>query len=172
MISIKPLVEVTTALDKANIEYALGGSGLLYSLGLVDLVRDWDLSTEAPLPIVMAALGHLHCQSAPSGDYPFASSYRLSIHAEEPHIDLFGSFSIHTEAGLCRLPAIPTFVWQGITVGSPEIWFVSYSLMSRTEKADKLLSYLQTNGANKEIVKMLVKEPLPASLQSTLEQFT
>lgn len=171
MIPIEPMVEVTSALDKANIEYALGGSGLLYSLGLVDSVRDWDLTTEAPLDDVLAALSHLYCLPAPCGDYPFASSYRLSIHAEEPHIDLFGSFTIQTEAGLCRLPAIPTTQWHGITVGSPEVWFVAYSLMNRNEKAEKLLSYLQDNGANQEIINLLLHEPLPTSLRVVLRQF-
>ncbi|MGC5327932.1 hypothetical protein [Brevibacillus sp. SYSU BS000544] len=170
MITMEPLLKVTTALKKANIDYAMGGSGLLYSLGLVDSVRDWDLTTEAHLANVLEALGHLHCEPAPCGDYPFASSYRLSIHAEEPQIDLFGSFTIQTEAGLCRLPSIPSSIWNGIAVGSPEVWFVAYSLMNRKEKAANLFTYLQTNGSNSKIIALLLNEPLPSSLRMTLEQ--
>ena len=136
--SLESLLVLTKLLEQADIPYALGGSGLLYSLGMIDRVRDWDLTTEASFAEVMSVLGQFEHTASPSGDFPFASSYRIAFRHAQPEIDLFGNFSIQTESGLCRLPAIPTFCWEGVHVGSPEVWFVAYSLMKRLEKAQFL----------------------------------
>jgi hypothetical protein len=168
MTSIVPLMQVTHKLAEAGIGYALGGSGLLYSLGLVEAVRDWDLTTEAPMEEIKAALRGLHIEESPSGDDPFASRYRLSVHREAPQIDLIGGFAIRTDAGTCRLPVVHAFDWQGIRAGSPEVWFIAYSLMNRKEKAALLLDFLRRNGADPALVRRLGGEPLPDPLRDEL----
>lgn len=160
---------ITDRLDKASIPYASGGSGLLYSLGLTDQVRDWDLTTDAPIEAVTDALQGIAWTRAVSGDYPFASSYRLSIPSDMLPIDLIGGFAIHSETGLCRLPSYSSGVWEQIRMGSPEVWAVAYSLMNREEKAQKLLAYLQKHGANQEQLRKLLQEPLPDPLRSKLQ---
>ncbi|MGD8190751.1 hypothetical protein ACQCN2_12295 [Brevibacillus ginsengisoli] len=164
--SLEPLLAVTKHLEQANITYALGGSGLLYSLGLIERVRDWDITTEAPLEEVMSALDHLAHTASPSGDYPFASSYRISFHHAQPEIDLIGNFSILSEAGTCQLPTIPTFRWEGVAVGSPEVWYVAYYLMNRMDKAQLLHRYLKQHGFNSEVMNKLLSQPLPDDLRT------
>ena len=163
--SLEPLLAITSQLEQAHIPYALGGSGLLYSLGLIDRVRDWDLTTEAALGDVLTALDQFTHTASPSGDYPFGSSYRIAFRHAWPEIDLIGNFSIHTASGLCRLPAIPTRRWEGVDVGSPEVWFVAYALMNRMEKARLLYHYLDQHEVNLEIMNMLLDQPLPDSLR-------
>lgn len=58
---LEPLRLVTSRLDAAGIEWAVGGSGLLASLGLVERVNDWDLQVECsaePLQFLFATLPH------------------------------------------------------------------------------------------------------------------
>ncbi|WP_282938252.1 hypothetical protein [Paenibacillus sp. RC67] len=166
--SLTAVSTVTNRLKDANIHYASGGSGLLYSLGLTEQVRDWDITTDAPIEAVVNALQGIHWTQALSGDYPFASSYRISILHNTLPIDLIGSFAIYSEAGLCRLPSHSAAVWEQIPMGSPEIWAVAYSLMNRQDKAFKLFAYLQAHGANHERIHQLLQEPLPKPLQSKL----
>ncbi|MFC3745790.1 hypothetical protein [Paenibacillus sp. GCM10012306] len=54
--NISNLIAVTKELEKYCIPYALGGSGLLHSLGLTNSVLDWDIMTEAPIEKVLKAL--------------------------------------------------------------------------------------------------------------------
>lgn len=158
------LLAVTERLQHEGIPYALGGSGLLHSLGLTAAVRDWDIMTDAPKEQVMKALENLTVQEARSGDYPFGSKYKLVVQSENPQVEILGSFSIHSDKGLCQLPAVPVSLWQGIHVGSPEVWYVAYALMNRKDKSDLLLHYLKEKEANKEILQRLVNEPLPDEL--------
>ncbi len=160
---------VTTQLDKAGIEYCLGGSGLLYSLGLIHTVNDWDITTDSPLDNVKNALQNFRWEHAPSGDYPFASEFRLSILDDRRNIDLIGHFSIISDAGVCHLPVVPAFVWNGVKVGSPEVWYLAYLLMGREDKSALLERYLKTDKVDKEIIRMLMSKPIPAYLTSKLE---
>ncbi|WP_079911099.1 hypothetical protein [Paenibacillus sp. 32352] len=163
---------ITERLDAAGIPYASGGSGLLYSLGLTEQVRDWDITTEAPLEDVEKALKGISWTRAVSGDYPFASSYRLSITHGSLPVDLIGGFAIHTDAGLCRLYSHSSRVWEGIPMGSPEVWAAAYALMNREEKANKLFSYLTECGADQERLQQLLQEPLPEPVRSRLLALT
>lgn len=47
---------VVASLVAGSVPVALGGSGLLAALGLVDRVRDWDLTTDGTPEQVIAAL--------------------------------------------------------------------------------------------------------------------
>lgn len=163
---------VTERLARSGIAYALGGSGLLYSLGLGQTVRDWDLMTEAPKEAVIAALAELPIEEITSGDYPYASRYKLLIHQEAIQVELFGSFAMHTEAGLCQLPTIVGASWHGVQVSSPEVWYVAYALMQRTEKAELLLAYLREHGVRQDVICQLLALPLPAAIARVLGELT
>ena len=52
---LRPLLVLVERLERAGIVVALGGSGLLATLGLTDAVRDWDLTTDAGLDAVRTA---------------------------------------------------------------------------------------------------------------------
>ncbi|MFK7692427.1 hypothetical protein [Paenibacillus sp. HJGM_3] len=169
---LEPLQAVTSRLHAAGIGYALGGSGLLYALGLTDKVRDWDLTTSAPVQAVQAALLDLPVQTIVSGDYPFASDYKLLVHETDPQVELIGGFAIHSPAGLCRIPPLlGGAVWNGITLGSPEVWYVAYALMGRRPRAELLLHYMQGGPVphgRPETLNRLLQEPLPADIRREL----
>ncbi|CAG7639082.1 hypothetical protein ACFQI7_08455 [Paenibacillus allorhizosphaerae] len=158
---IKNLAVVIEKLEQFHLEYSLGGSGLLHSLGLTGIVRDWDIMTEAPKDRVLEALQNFEVKEIISGDYPFASEYKLLIHDDDPQLEITGRFSIYTRKGLCRIPSLPVSRWNGIHVGSPEAWYVAYALMNRKEKAKLLLSYLKKVGSHQAIINILMNEPLP-----------
>jgi hypothetical protein len=53
------------------------------------------------------------------------------------------------------LPTIISSSWNGIKVGSPEVWFVAYTLMGRNSKAKLIYNYLERNGVNEEAIEKL-----------------
>jgi hypothetical protein len=65
---INNLVIVTEKLEQFGINYSLGGSGLLLSLGLFNSVHDWDIMTDAPKETVMDALRIFKVEELKSGD--------------------------------------------------------------------------------------------------------
>jgi hypothetical protein len=67
------------------------------------------------------------------------------------------------------MPTVPISSWNGVQVSAPEVWFVAYALMNRTDKANLLFSFLKNNGARNEILNKLMKEPLPDELLYNLE---
>ncbi|SFL93030.1 hypothetical protein SAMN03159341_11227 [Paenibacillus sp. 1_12] len=167
--NLESVQTITQRLDAAGIAYASGGSGMLYALGLTERVRDWDLTTDTSYETVAQALQDIDCISLPSGDYPFASSYRLSVEDTGLPVDIIGQFAIHSEFGICQLPTWITHTWKGLQMGSPEIWAAAYSLMKRDSKAELLFSHITEHGANHEIVHRLLDEPLPTNLRSRLQ---
>ncbi|ULL13261.1 hypothetical protein DVH26_01455 [Paenibacillus sp. H1-7] len=169
-VSLSSAQRVAALLEAEGIHYASGGSGLLYSLGLVSHVRDWDLTTDAPLEAVTAALQDIPYALVPSGDYPFASAYRLSAQDDALPLDIIGGFAIHSEHGICRLPSHSPFIWENIRMGSPEVWAVAYGLMNRIEKSQLLFAYLQEKGASRDIVERMLEEPLPEPLRCQLQE--
>lgn len=136
----------------------------MLSLGLTNTVGDWDVMVEDPKDRVMNALQYDKVEEIISGDYPFGTAYKLVVHSHAPQVEIIGGLSIYTNKGLCRLPSIPSTTWNGIHVGSPEVWYVAYSLMKRMEKAALLLSYLKEAGVKREIINILMNEPLPDEL--------
>ena len=162
---IEPLRQVVDRLASAGISAALGGSGLLYSLGLVDAVRDWDLTTDADVPAVIAALGDLPWSQSPTGDQSYATASRINVTPHGADIDLMVKFAVRSETGVVRLPTIVTGQFESIPVGSPEVWAVAYQLIGRPAKADMLNVYLRQQGARSEIRAQLLAEPLPEAIR-------
>ncbi|MEF2965859.1 hypothetical protein V3851_08465 [Paenibacillus sp. M1] len=150
-----PIIEL---LEKNNIKYALGGSGLLYYLNLIGSVNDWDITVECPKDKLVKAINGYDWEEQRSGDYPFASQYRLSIGSH--NIDFIGSFAFYAEDEVLKLPVSVYGNWDGINLSSPEIWYIAYFLMGRKEKARLILSYLKENKVkvNELLIRDLLKK--------------
>ncbi|MDR6225804.1 hypothetical protein [Desmospora profundinema] len=163
--SIPFLKRVSKVMEEADLVHALGGSGLLYALGIQKRVNDWDLTTEASLNEVKDALsaqGILYERR--EGGTLFASSFRLVILGGEGEMDLIGGFAIQSDAGVCRIPTVSRFHWNGIPVGSPEVWAVAYALMGRRNQADSLFRYVTEVGADRGMIEFLLQQPLPTDV--------
>jgi len=162
---LEPLREVGRRLDAAGITWALGGSGLMYALGLADAVRDWDLTVDAAPDAVHVALADLT---------PMLHG-NLGIHADHKvvcfgdAVEVICQFAFFGERGVIHVPTIVTRVWNDIPIGSPEAWAVAYMLMvgekpGRAEKAEALFAWVLANGADARAVAALAEQPLPEEL--------
>lgn len=151
---LNDLIIFTEALGEFGIDYALGGSGLMYSLNLIDNVSDWDITTDCSQEEIIKALDNFEWNQASCGDYPFASKYRINL--PKHNIEIIGKHAIYTNEGICNLPTIFTSSWNGIKIGSPEVWFVAYTLMGRHHKASLLYNYIKSNGADAIVLNKLL----------------
>jgi hypothetical protein len=157
-------MEVHERLVKAGIEHALGASALLHAHGLSDHVGDWDINTDAThdvLDPLFEDLNPIH----------FGSS---GIHADskmqmfDRQVELIVRMAIVADGQIVRIPTLPRTTWNGVPVGSLEAWAVSYELLGRTEKANKIFEHLRRNGANVQDVERMLQEPLPEDLAARL----
>jgi hypothetical protein len=137
------LFEVVRRLKEKNIEFALGGSGLLFFFGCDTTVHDWDITTDASAEHVESALSGLSYEKKdPEGI--FVSKFLFKINIGDTFIDLIGAFALKTEKGVYRVPTIVTEDWDGIPIGDPQAWITVYELLGKTLKAQQLLTTLQT----------------------------
>jgi hypothetical protein len=163
---VGPLRSLVDRLEDCGITVALGGSGLLAALGLIDTVRDWDLTTDADLDRVQAVLAD------PSARHHGSDA----LHADQKlvlaggSIELILGFAFHTGRGVVRIPTVVAARWQGLPLGSPEGWAVAYDLLGRHEKSESLWRLLERRGADPSRVKRLLEEPLPPALAERLRQ--
>lgn len=137
------LFPIVKLLEANQITYALGGSGLLYYLKLIDSVNDWDITVECSKDTLTEAIQGYDWVEQKSGDYPFASQFRLSV--DFPRIDFIGRFALYSEEEVISLPVSILEEWDGIKLSSLEVWYAAYFLMGRKEKASMLLTYLKSN---------------------------
>jgi hypothetical protein len=155
-----PAIELVATLRGHGIDAALGGSGLLESLGLETHVRDWDLTTDVSEDEVRRAV---------SGR-TFGHSGNNGVHAdsklvfEDGPIDLIVRFAFFGDAGIVRIPTVVTGEWRGIPVGSPSGWAVAYAMMGRAEKSERLFAHLERTRADRAGVERLLAQPLPPAL--------
>ncbi|WP_373232233.1 hypothetical protein [Cohnella sp.] len=165
------LIPIITRLEENNISYSLGGSGLLYSLRLIDTVNDWDITIECPKEKLLEAINEFDWVEGRSGDYPFASQYRINL--PSINVEFIGYFAFHTEKGIFHLPMKNVGKWDNINLSSPEIWYVAYSLMKRQRKAELILEYLRNNveKVNSDILRELLnKTELSEEIKQNLSQ--
>ena len=161
---IEPALEIAADLGARGLACALGGSGLLAALGLESDVRDWDLTTDAPLAAVVgAAAGRSYEMCGSSGIH---ADSKLMFKAAR--LELIVGFAVVGGRGPCRLPTVVTGSWRGLPLGSPEAWAVAYELMGRAAKAQRLFEHLARHGASAATIGRLLAEPLPAALADRL----
>jgi hypothetical protein len=171
---IEPLRAITAHLEAAGIEWGVGASGLLASLGLVDRVNDWDVQVEADPDAVRALFpdlaytfhGHGGCHA----------DWKLAF--EEARIEVIPRFAFFAPAGIVRIRLSVSRHWRGLPIASPEGWACAYWLMGaydepslrarRAARAEMLFAHLQSTGADRAQITSLLAEPLPEPLAARL----
>jgi hypothetical protein len=161
---LEPLQALVGRLERAGIVVALGGSGLLAALGLTDTIRDWDLTTDAGLDPVLAALAGEPAEHHGSDELHADQKLMLA----EGTIEVILGFAFHTERGVVRIPTVVSGRWERIPLGSPEGWAVAYHLLGRPEKSEALWRALGSRGADPQVVARLLREPLAPALARRL----
>jgi len=172
---LAPLRAILDRLELAGLPHAIGGSGLLAALGLVDRVNDWDVTVDADVEAVAHACA----------GFPFTRHGEQGGHADhklvfEPsRVELIARFAFFGPRGVIRIPTRVTRRWLGLPIGSPAAWAVAYALMAecerdprRRERAGLLFDWLGRHGADVASLAALAREPLPAPIRQRLETAT
>lgn len=158
-------------LTRAGHGWALGGSGLLFALGLADHVGDWDLQTDAsPEDCERACAGLPQERWDHNGCH---ADHKLRLWSGEAEIVI--RFAFATPRGVVRLPLVQCGEWQGVPLAAPESWAVAYALLaelegppSRAAKSERLLAHMAGVGARTAAIESLLAQPLPAALAARL----
>ena len=132
--------DVVTSIQRRGGVAALGGSGLLAALGLVDVVVDWDLTTDSPQALVATVLADLpysHLRLT-AGDTPFASEARFAINGGAHAVDIIVRFAVRGDQGETPIATRVTGEWLGLPIGDPMAWAVAYRAIGRFERAGLL----------------------------------
>lgn len=134
------------AFERHGIPASLGGSGLLAALGLVDRVRDWDVTTDADPSAVEAVLADLElpCTRAPRRE-PFATQGCFVVDAGEHSIDVLARFAFDTPAGVVPIATVTSGTWRGVPLGGVQEWALAYRLMGRPDRAAALEGWLSVH---------------------------
>jgi len=169
------LLSLVARLDDAGIAWAVGGSALLASLGLVDRVNDWDVQVDSdvePLQRLFADVPH-----AFHGHGGCHADWKLSF--DEQATELIPRFAFFVPGGVVRIPFHVSGHWLALPVASPEGWACAYALMGaydepalrerRAERAERLFGWLSSNGSDAGRLTEMLNEPLPSALRARLE---
>lgn len=155
-------------LAAAGVPAALGGSGLLAALGLVDHVRDWDITAEGDVDAI-AALFSDKAGRVLAGNSGIHADHKVMLPDED--VEVIVNFAFNVEGPVLRIPTLARGNWNGVPLASPEAWAVAYALMGayegaphRRERAELLFAHLERTGADREALRLLLAEPLPEFL--------
>ncbi|HEY6194229.1 MAG TPA: hypothetical protein VI504_04235 [Candidatus Eisenbacteria bacterium] len=171
---LEPLLGITAHLDAAGIAWAVGGSGLLAALGLVNVANDWDVQVEAaPEQLQWLFAGVPHTFHGHGGCH---ADWKLAF--ESARTELIPRFAFYAPGGIVSVPLRVSRRRWGLPIASPEGWACAYWLMGeydapaerarRAKRAEKLFAWLDAYGADATRLEELLAEPLPGPLAEKL----
>ena len=171
---IEPLLRLTGRLDAAGIEWGVGASGLLASLGLVDQVNDWDIQVEAGPDAVRALFdGVPHVFHGHGGCH---ADWKLAF--DDARTEIIPRFAFFAPGGIVRVRLAVSRHWRGLPIASPEGWACAYWLMGefdepalrerRAARAARLFAHMERTGADRARTQAMLAEPLPDALAARL----
>ncbi|MDP5185838.1 MAG: hypothetical protein NWQ30_01575 [Alishewanella sp.] len=149
MLKPNALTEQLTALCRllADKQFGVGGSCLLWQLGLVDKPTDIDLvCTEADFAAISALLTNAGYQAQAIKSDPMYATAKFShfTYAGGRSIDLMAGIAVRKDNGVSAFTFHPERCrWQdGICWMPPADWLHIYQLFGRSERVAQLRQYL------------------------------
>ena len=133
---------IVGTLTERGFPVAVGGSAVLASLGLIDQVRDWDVTCEGDPDEVAQVLDALGVSwTAPqSAGRPFATGARYVVDAGDHELDVLVNFAAWDGDRIERFPVRTSTTWLGLPIADPDVWTNAYRLIGRPERAAALAS--------------------------------
>lgn len=139
--SLAAILEISERFKAGKINFALGGSGLLYALGLIDEVNDWDLTTNEDFLKVSESLIGLEYTKVEHSNI-FKSDFLLKLTLQNSNIDIIGNFKLALPNGdLHKVSCRISGYWNNIPLADPNEWLNAYQIMGMENKASKLKTY-------------------------------
>lgn len=125
------LATVGRRLDAAGVPFLLGGSGLLWALGLTEEVRDLDLQLDASDEHrLVAAAGPWLVTVTRETDDLWASPWLARLAVGRVDVDAIGGMAFRHAGGVARLPQRRggTVEVDGVTIAyaDPALWWAVY----------------------------------------------
>jgi len=132
---------VIAALEAGGLTPAIGGSGLLVALELVDVARDWDVTVDAYAHEVVGAMDQagLVYRDDTVRDDLYATDVRFVVSVAGHEVDVLVGFALRSPAG--KVERLQTRV-SGHWLGLPLVWAWAYRLLNRPAKAEVLEQWL------------------------------
>jgi hypothetical protein len=140
----RALAVMSRHLGRAAISFRLGGSGLLYALGLVERVGDLDLVFESrsrrALGAVLADLTGTEPDFGAGQEPGFVSAWRCTHQLSDQSLDLTGGVAVRLGSGrVVDLPYAAGATWAlgatTIPLAPPEQWWLIYRVHGADERA-------------------------------------
>lgn len=140
---LEPVRSIVAAFGAKGVTVAVGGSAVLAALGLVDTVRDWDITVEGDPDAVGRILDSLGLTVADRTEHvpPFATERRLVVDAGDHEIDVLVRFALLDGPLNWRVPVRVFSTWRGLPIAHPADWERAYRLMGRADRADALAQH-------------------------------
>ena len=134
---MKAVAQIVAALVASGAEVAVGGSGLLAALGLVESVRDWDITTDAPENVVVDALDSVGLPYAAmgAGDGLYATRARFVVDCGDHNVDVLVGFAVREQGSSIPVETLVTRYWNGLPIGDPRAWAKAYRIIGRSQSA-------------------------------------
>ncbi len=168
---------IAQALNDAGVRWALCSSAMLYLRGWTDAFNDFDIETErggdAAAAAVLGAVGTLENTDVDKLRYDTLTFREYTVGGVD--VDLMCEFAVRSEAGIYRYilddAASELIDVNGVSVplACGEDWFVLYSLMGRTAKAELLRARLEKQLDHPQLLRRALEQPLPAPLRREIE---
>lgn len=122
--NLAALDAVAERLRAARLEFLLGGSGLLFALGIDVPVRDIDLMLRAgDRERFEAAVGDWLVAVTTSPGPVLTSAWKATLEVEGCEVEGLGGLGF---AGGPVLPFRAGGEWRGVPLAAPEIWWAAY----------------------------------------------
>lgn len=170
---------IAKEIDQENIVWAVGGSILLFTYGIVDVANDIDLIVrEEDAEKLHSVLLKLGSPEKRVDLDPFRTIHFSKFRVNKQYIDVMGGFAIAHEAGVYQMPFNEESVFEYYKVNgykipfcSLEDWYIMYSLMPEKEgKAQCIKEYMKKNGVqHPDIFLEAYKKPLPDNLIKSIK---
>ncbi|MBX3093556.1 MAG: hypothetical protein KF680_03295 [Cryobacterium sp.] len=137
---LEPVRTIVAEFARRGWPVAVGGSAVLAWLGLVDVVRDWDVTVDADADEVEQALlrAGFNPEDGTSSAPPFATRRRLTLALPDHELDVLVGFAVHEGGAVVPIPVRAVATWNGLPIAHPGDWELAYRIMGRADRAAAL----------------------------------
>ncbi len=169
----KALKRLTEKLTAAGVPFSLGGSWLLVCRGILDTFHDFDVMVP---PEQAAAADKVLSRLGMRGDTTEENGcFHASYHFDGADVDLCGGMvfdsGIRAVIGPDSAAGTAPVLGAAVPLGHLEDWFVWYSLMGRTRRADAVAAYFADHPPLRpERFAACVDSPLPPELAEAVRR--